>query len=375
MSRAKALGIFLIVGLIGILATMSVALAQDAAVRGSVTVSDSDDSSYSELLSDMLTVKLSDLPALPADSVYEGWIVSDDGPLSIGVFEVTDGTVNHSFATTNGANILSVYHTFVISVEPANDDDPAPSDIKPYVLALNAESFAQIQMLVHSAEGNPAYEGGPYVGEPMGSAVGLRAQTAMALAYAEMASDADSLDDVRSGSQMVLDVIAAGPGITGYAEQVMAQASAAAAADPDDTNIAAHAQQAADTAANVKAWVEQAQGHAESAISNENGTVARGKIANAVDRLGKALNGFDANGNGSVESTSGEGGAMQAYQASQGLGSFVFGVTDPPPPPPPDVGDFSLSGIMAPILLAGLALIAVGGGALYISNRRRTNTA
>ena len=375
MSRAKALGIFLIVGLIGILASMSVALAQNAAVAGSVTVSDSDDSNYSELLSDMLTVKLSNLPALPADSVYEGWIVSDDGPLSIGVFEVTDGAVDHSFATSNGANILSAYHTFVISVEPSNDSDPAPSDDKPYALALNAESFAQIQMLVHSAEGNPAYEGGLYVGDPMGSAVGLRAQTAMALAYAEMASDSDSLDDVRSGAQMVLDVIAAGPGITGYADQVMAQASAAAAADPDDTNIAVRAQEAADTVANVKTWVEQAQGHAESAISNQNGTVARGKIANAVDRLGKALNGFDANGNGSVERTVGEGGAMQAYQASQGLGSFVFGVTDPPPPPPPDVGDFSLSGIIAPILLAGIALIALGGGALYMSNRRRANTA
>ena len=96
----------------------------------------------------------------------------------------------------------------------------------------------------------------------------------MALAYAEMASDADSLDDVRSGSQMVLDVIAAGPGIAGYAEQVMAQASAATAADPDDTNIALRAQEAADTAANVKAWVEQAQAHAESAVSNANGTVA-----------------------------------------------------------------------------------------------------
>ena len=106
----------------------------------------------------------------------------------------------------------------------------------------------------------------------------------------------------------------------------------------------------------------------------------RGKIANAVDRLTKALNGVDANSNGSVERTAGEGGAIQAYQASQGLGSFVFGVTDPPPPPPPptpeppDVGDASLSGAIAPILLIGLALIAVGGGVLYVSNRRRNNT-
>ena len=100
--------------------------------------------------------------------MYEGWIVSDDGPLSIGVLEVTDGAVDHSFATSNGSNILSIHHTFVISVEPANDSDPAPSDDKPYVLALNADAFAQIQMLVHSAEGNPTYEGGLYVGEPMG---------------------------------------------------------------------------------------------------------------------------------------------------------------------------------------------------------------
>ena len=375
MSRAKALGIFLIVGLIGILASISVALAQDGGVEGSVTVSDSDDTNYSELLSDMLTIKLSNLPSPGPDSVYEGWIVSDDGPLSVGVLEVTEGAVDQSFTTSNGSNILSKHHTFVISIEPANDSDPAPAEAKPYVLALNADAFAQIQMLVYSAEGNPAYDGGVHVGDPMGSAVGLRAQVAMALAYAEMAQDADSLDDVRSGSQMVVDVLGAGPGIAGYADQVMAQASAATAADPSDTNIAAKAQEAADSAANVKAWTEQAAENAAAAVSSGNGTVARGKIANAVDRLEKAMNGFDANSNGSVERTPGEGGAVQAYQASQGVGSFVFGVTDPPPPPPPPVGDFSLSGIMAPILLAGIALIAVGGGALYISNRRRTNTA
>ena len=375
MSRAKALGIFLIVSLIGILTTMSVALAQDAAVAGTVSVQDSDDSNYSANLSDMLTIKLSNLPSPGADSVYEGWIVSDDGPLSVGVFEMTDGVVNHSFKTSNGSNILSAYHTFVISIEPANDPDPAPSDNKPYVLALQADAYAQVRMLVHSTEGNPAYGSGVHAEDPMGSAVGLRAQTAMALAYAKAADGSDSLDDIRSGSQMVVDMITAEPGIAGYADQVMAQASAAAAADPDDTNIALRAQETADAAANVKAWAEQAQANAEEAVSTANGTVARGKLANAVDRLSKALNGYDANGNGSVEPTAGEAGAAQAYQAAQGIGSFVFGVTDPPAPAPPDVGDFSLSGIIAPILFAGIALLAVGGGALYISNRRRTNTA
>ncbi len=375
MSRAKALGIFLIVGLVGTLVSMSVALAQDAGVEGTVTIRDSDESNHAELLSDMLTIELSNLPAPAAGSVYEAWIVSDDGPMSVGVLEVEDGAVGHSFTLSNGGNILAKFHTFVISVEPSGDTDPAPSEDKPYALALHADALAQIQMLVHSAEGNPAYSGGLYVGEPKGSAVGLREQVAMALDYAEMAQGSDSLEDLRSASQMVVDTIDAGPGVAGYADQVMAQAAAAAAADPGDSNIAARAKEASDSASNVKGWTEQAKANAMEAVSIANGTVARGKIANAVDRLGKALNGFDADADGSAERVLGEGGATQVYWASQDAGMFVFGVTDPPPPPPPPVGDFSVSGLMAPILLIGIALIAVGGGALLISNRRRTNTA
>ncbi|MBV1924282.1 MAG: anti-sigma factor [Flavobacteriaceae bacterium] len=73
-----------------------------------------------------LTLNLSGLEELGSDFVYEGWIIVDGSPVSTGVF--TSVTFPQSFNVD--AAQLDAATTFVLSIEPAVDNDPAPAATK-----------------------------------------------------------------------------------------------------------------------------------------------------------------------------------------------------------------------------------------------------
>lgn len=113
------------------------------------------------------------LPTLPAGWVYEGWVVTDNGPISTGTFTLFDeadgfsgfsgispgppvpGEDFFNAAPTGVTFPLDVRNrTVVISVEPSPDNSPAPFVLKPlvgtagmdtapasYPFAYNAPSF------------------------------------------------------------------------------------------------------------------------------------------------------------------------------------------------------------------------------------------
>ncbi|MFT6628414.1 MAG: hypothetical protein ACJA1R_001675 [Flavobacteriales bacterium] len=63
------------------------------------------------------------LPALGADAVYEGWIIVDGAPVSTGRFSEGDNVF-----TADAAFIESATN-YVLTIEPAVGDVPAPSDV------------------------------------------------------------------------------------------------------------------------------------------------------------------------------------------------------------------------------------------------------
>ena len=73
-----------------------------------------------------LTLNLNGLEELGSDFVYEGWIIVDGSPVSTGVFSSV--TFPQSF--TVDAAQLDAATTFVLSIEPAVDNDPAPAATK-----------------------------------------------------------------------------------------------------------------------------------------------------------------------------------------------------------------------------------------------------
>ena len=77
-----------------------------------------------------LELEFANLPELGADYVYEGWFITPDGPVSTGRF--ADGEPL-SF-DVDGATV-DASAKFVLTIEPAVGDDPAPADV--HLLAGN----------------------------------------------------------------------------------------------------------------------------------------------------------------------------------------------------------------------------------------------
>lgn len=70
-----------------------------------------------------LELELTGVSAVGPDYVLEGWLITDDGPVSTGRFDIGDDLVFDIDPSLADAN------TFVLTIEPAEGDDPAPSAV------------------------------------------------------------------------------------------------------------------------------------------------------------------------------------------------------------------------------------------------------
>ncbi len=77
-----------------------------------------------------ISLNISGLQDLGSDFVYEGWIIVDGAPVSTGTFTVDDaGTLSKTDFSVNISDAENAVK-FVLSIEPAIDSDPAPSNNK-----------------------------------------------------------------------------------------------------------------------------------------------------------------------------------------------------------------------------------------------------
>ena len=77
-----------------------------------------------------LNLNINNLAASSDTEQYEGWIIVDGAPVSTGTFTVAEnGTLSQSTFQIDAA-MLDAATTFVLSIEPIPDSDPAPSNIK-----------------------------------------------------------------------------------------------------------------------------------------------------------------------------------------------------------------------------------------------------
>ena len=75
-----------------------------------------------------LMLNFQGLEDLGADYAYEGWIIVDGSPVSTGVFTVSGGVASAVYFPTEVAS-LDAISTFVLTIEPIPDTDPAPSHV------------------------------------------------------------------------------------------------------------------------------------------------------------------------------------------------------------------------------------------------------
>ena len=73
-----------------------------------------------------LTLNLTGIEELGTDFVYEGWIIVNGSPISTGIFS----SVTFPQTFTVDSDDLDAATTFVLSIEPSVDSDPAPAVTK-----------------------------------------------------------------------------------------------------------------------------------------------------------------------------------------------------------------------------------------------------
>ena len=75
-----------------------------------------------------LTISLSGLESLGDDFIYEGWLITADGPVTAGTFSITaDGNLLQNEIQLS-SSIVESATSYVVTIEPYPDTDPAPSN-------------------------------------------------------------------------------------------------------------------------------------------------------------------------------------------------------------------------------------------------------
>jgi len=85
---------------------------------------DKDDDSNSNL-----NLNISGLEDLGSTALYEGWLIVDGSPVTTGTFSVdANGDLSKTSFDVNKSDLENAT-TFVLTIEPSPDNDPAPSDV------------------------------------------------------------------------------------------------------------------------------------------------------------------------------------------------------------------------------------------------------
>ena len=106
---------------------------------------DDDDTSSTE----QLELNLSGLEDLGSGYTYEGWIIVDGAPVTTGTFDVdADGALSKTSFDIDAAQLESAT-TFVLTIEPKPDSDPAPSSV--HILAGDFSGTAANLSVGHDA--------------------------------------------------------------------------------------------------------------------------------------------------------------------------------------------------------------------------------
>jgi len=100
---------------------------------------------------DELELSLSGLGDLGDDYVYEGWLITPDGPVTSGRFRM--GAASGSGVFTVDPALAADASMFVLTIEPAVGDDPAPADTHVVAGAFDADGVAQLTTLHPAAIG------------------------------------------------------------------------------------------------------------------------------------------------------------------------------------------------------------------------------
>ena len=334
MAKSKLTVFFALILLFSIPAGLAYA---DGHVSGTGTAMVSDGNA----MSDVLTVTMEDATQ-PGEGMHlVAWLLSDDGEMkmNVGALKVdADGNVSHEYVSATGANLIADYGQFAITLE--SDPDAADAGGDPVLIGYLADdSHLEVarMLLIESDEDATA-----------GSLTQLRAQLGSALSHAMMARAAGSQDELNDHAQMSIDVIDGDTGVL-----AMAQAAVMLADESGASAVSVNA-------GNAHAWAMDAKASLDAATNASSLLAAKSILSTATGLLESATNGVEATG---------DGGAVQAYVAAQGLAAFSIEVPRPEPVVEVEVGDSAIPVLAQLVAIAALVLLTAGT-AMVVKGRR-----
>ncbi len=322
--------------------------------------------------SDRLNIDLFNVPPPPPGSVYEGWLIGNNGEfrLSVGVLEVgPDGHISQQFTSPIGENLLAIYNEFILTLEPVGDTDGQPSaDIK-FSAVVPPQAGLALRVMLATVSDTP---------DNVGYLLGLRTQAEVVASHVsltDLALGPQDLVGVHRHAEHLINAIEGlhgehfgdadgdgrilnpgdGYGLLstsqgpGYIESVIQHAQAAIDAPDATADIKLHAGHVLISAQNTQTWVEQINVKALELVQAQDIDTARALFEEMRVLADNMLNGVDANGDGEVGPIPGEGTILTAYQHAQfaaspayqsplqegGAPLAVAQATPTPTPPPP----------------------------------------
>lgn len=342
MSRSKLL---ITLGLI-LLMTLPAAVVY-AGGHGEIEGSGSAVISDGAAMSDKVTFSLTGVTMLDTEEAYEGWLINSAGDekMSVGVLSVVSGKIDHSWTSPDGDNLLAMYDSVAITVEPVPDDDPMPSDDMAFSGSVDAEAMSHIRHLVVAW---------PEDGDMGGILTQLRMQIGMAMDEITEAQAADDIATLKAEVQEAIDIIDAENGVLALAMMGDEHAGFGSAASR------MYSKMVMASTANVSMWAMDAKDQSAAVMEEDSLDVAKVLLNIVNGRLDAAQNG-----------TVNQDGAKAAYMQAQKMATFSLS-TDAPAAPttPPDVGDAYVPVAMQLMLLTALALIVSGSVMLYRTRRQ-----
>jgi hypothetical protein len=203
---------------------------------------------------------------------------------------------------------------------------------------------------------------------------------------------AQSSSDIDEIKTQISNAVADASAISALADGLGANATAAAAEDVEDSNLAEGSAGVIASAANISSWVNAAKTTADNDIASQtSASVANIFAAKIFNELLAARNGWDGNTDGTISSSAGEGGMAQARASAQKMATLTLeakdlpesetSTTTPEDDKPaasvssvlglglPSVGERIIRDLILLSFLLGIAMVGVGS---VILSRNRT---
>lgn len=285
---------------------------------------------------DQVNLELSGVTPPPAGSVYEVWLEAEgQEPVSVGRPTVTGDTITYTFLDPEGRNLLGIYDRMFISIEPAEDAEPAPSGTVAYRGSVAPDVIEPVRQAIVAA---------PDTADGDGYAFNARAELVESMALEvnfqqDYSIAEDDLNALKIQAEGILNVIegANSPnfgdrdgsgdvyvpgasdqfGLLPYLVQVLVRVDAAAQAEGATPQVIQAAEQTRTAAQNSIRWLEEIQALEQQILQVASTAEAVEAVAQVVELTAQLQ---DASGAGLTDA--GQGGILATYTFGQLMGGI-----------------------------------------------------